>query len=75
LKKRHILSIVRSNKKTKAEIDGVIEFVSEFGGMQYAELQMNKFRDEALLILDTYTDSEVKSSLREFVIYTTSRNK
>lgn len=73
--KRQILSIVRSEKKSKAEINGVIDFVSEFGGMQYAELQMNKYRDKALIILDSYPDSEVKSSLREFVIYTTSRNK
>jgi octaprenyl-diphosphate synthase len=75
LKKRSILSIVRSKKKSKAEIDMVIEFVSEYGGMQYAELQMNKYRDKALLILDTYPDSDVKNSLREFVAYTTSRNK
>jgi len=75
LKKRQILSIVRSEKKSKAEINGVIDFVSEFGGMQYAELQMNIYRDKALRIIDSYPDSEVKTSLREFVLYTTSRDK
>jgi octaprenyl-diphosphate synthase len=75
LKKRQILSVVRSKNKTRGEINSVIEFVSEYGGMQYAELQMNRYRDKALAILDTYPDSEVKNSLREFVIYTTSRNK
>jgi len=75
LKKRQILSVVRSKNKTRGEINSVIEFVSEYGGMQYAELQMNRYRDRALAILDTYPDSEVKNSLREFVIYTTSRNK
>jgi octaprenyl-diphosphate synthase len=74
-KKRHILSIVKNKKKTKAEISEVIEFVSEYGGMQYAELRMNQYRDKALAILDSYADSEVKDSMKEFVFYTTTRNK
>jgi octaprenyl-diphosphate synthase len=74
-KKRHILSIVRNKKKTKAEITEVIEFVSEYGGMQYAELRMNQYRDKALAILDSYADSDVKDSMKEFVFYTTTRNK
>jgi octaprenyl-diphosphate synthase len=74
-KKRHILNIVRSKKKTKAEISEVISFVMDYGGLEYAELKMNQYRDKALAILDSYTDSEVKESLREFVQYTTSRKK
>jgi octaprenyl-diphosphate synthase len=74
-KKRHILGIVKSKKKTKAEITEVINFVSDYGGMEYAELKMNQYRDKALAILDSYTDSEVKDSLKEFVHYTTSRKK
>jgi hypothetical protein len=39
----------------------------EYGGIEYAELKMNQYRDKALAILDSYPDSEVKESLREFV--------
>jgi octaprenyl-diphosphate synthase len=74
-KKRHILNIVRSRKKTKSEISEVISFVIEYGGLDYAELKMNLYRDKALAILDSYPDSAVKESLREFVRYTTSRKK
>ncbi len=74
-KKRHILGIVKNRKKTKAEITEVIRFVSDYGGMEYAELKMNQYRDKALAILDSYTDSDVKDSLIEFVNYTTSRRK
>jgi octaprenyl-diphosphate synthase len=73
--KRHILSIVRSRKKTKSEINEVIEFVTTTGGLEYAELKMNQYRDKALAILDSYPESEVKDSLRQFVYFTTSRNK
>jgi octaprenyl-diphosphate synthase len=74
-KKRHILNIVKNKKKTKSEISEVISFVKEYGGLEYAELKMNQYRDKALAILDSYADSEVKESLREFVQYTTSRKK
>ncbi|MCX6253742.1 MAG: polyprenyl synthetase family protein [Bacteroidia bacterium] len=74
-KKRYILGIVRNKKKTKAEISEVISFVSDYGGMEYSELKMNQYRDKALAILDSYPDSEVKESLKEFVHYTTSRIK
>jgi octaprenyl-diphosphate synthase len=73
--KRRIMSIVRSRKKTKAEIDEVIGFVSASGGTEYAELKMNQYRDKALAILDSYPESEVKESLKRFVNFTISRNK
>jgi octaprenyl-diphosphate synthase len=47
----------------------------DYGGLEYAELKMNQYRDKALAILDSYPESEVKESLREFVYYTTSRKK
>lgn len=74
-KKRHILGVVKNRKKTKTDINEVISFVSDNGGMEYAELKMNQYRDKALVILDSYPDSDVKDSLKEFVYYTTSRKK
>lgn len=74
-KKRHILGVVKNRKKTKTDINEVISFVSDNGGMEYAGLKMNQYRDKALAILDSYPDSDVKDSLKEFVYYTTSRKK
>jgi len=73
--KRHILSIVKNRKKTKAEINKVIEFVRSSGGPEYTENKMNLYRDKALEILDSYPDSEIRESLKKFVNYTASRNK
>jgi len=72
-KKKHILGIVKNRKKTRAEIYEVISFVTDYGGIEYAELKMNQYRDKALAILDSYPDSDVKESMKEFVHYTTSR--
>ena len=74
-RKKEILSVVKNKKKTKSEIDDVIRFVSTSGGLDYAELKMNQYRDKALAILDSYPESDVKESLKRFVHYTTSRNK
>jgi octaprenyl-diphosphate synthase len=43
--------------------------------MEYAELKMNQYRDKALAILDSFPDSDVKSSIKGFILYTTSREK
>lgn len=74
-KRKHILSIMKMKKKSKAEISEVISFVSDYGGLDYSELKMNQYRDKALAILDSYPDSEAKESLKGFVRYTTSRKK
>ncbi len=73
-RKREILSVVKSRKKTKSEIHDIIKFVSTSGGLEYAEMKMNQFRDKALAILDSYPDSDVKESLKRFTCFTTSRN-
>lgn len=75
LKKKHILNIVGRKDKSRADIDEVIEFVKDFGGIDSASLKMNFFRDQALSILDSYPESEAKRSLRDFVYYTASRDK
>ena len=71
--RKRILSIIRRKKKSSVDIKEVISFVIDNGGLGYAEKMMDKYRDKALAILDTYDESETKESLREFIFYTTSR--
>lgn len=73
--KHKILRIIKNKKKSKAEIQQVIDFVNANGGKEYSEQKMHFYRDKALMILSSYPDSDVKKSLEEFVYYTTSRNK
>ena len=74
-KKQNIVKIVKRAEKTSSEISEVINFVSEYGGLKYAGLRMNEYRDKALAVLDVYPESEVKNSLKEFIYYTTERKK
>jgi octaprenyl-diphosphate synthase len=74
-RKRHILKIIGNQKKSRTDIAEVVSFVSEYGGIDYATIKMNQFRDKALAILDIYPESDVRNSLRDFVYYTVSRDK
>lgn len=72
--KKHMINIVKKKKKSRDEINQVIKYVEDNGGIEYAETKMNQYRDKALAILDYYPDSEVKNSMKGFIYYTTSRN-
>ncbi|MFO7852520.1 MAG: polyprenyl synthetase family protein [Bacteroidota bacterium] len=73
--RKRILNIIRGKRKSSSEIKEVIDFVVRQGGTSYAANMMDKYRDKAFAILDTFDDSDMKSSMKEFVTYTTSRVK
>src|SRR5512133_1786555 len=50
--KRHVIGILKTKKKSRAEISEVIEFVTGYNGIEYARLKMNLYCDKALAILD-----------------------
>ena len=75
LERRHVIRILRRKNKKRAEINEVIDFVKKHNGLEYAESKMKDYSDRALRILDTYPDSEARSALIEFVIFSTLRKQ
>ena len=75
LERRHIIRIIRRKKKGRKEISEVIAFVKNHKGLEYAETKMREYSDKAMKILEAYPDSETKSALIEFVIFSTLRKK
>jgi octaprenyl-diphosphate synthase len=75
LQRRHIIRLLRRKKKGRKEISEVIDFVRKHNGLDYAEMKMKEHSDNALRILETYPDSETRSALIEFVIFSTLRKK
>ncbi len=73
--RRRIMNIIKSKHKSASEVKEVVNFVTDNGGLDYASRMMDKYRDKAFAILDTYNDSEFKRSLLEFIDYTTARHK
>lgn len=73
--KKRIINIVKNHNENPKKVKEVIAFVKESGGMTYATEVMNRFHAEALTILDSFTDSLFKDSLKGLVAYTIERNK
>jgi octaprenyl-diphosphate synthase len=73
--KRKILKIIKKRDKTSADINEVIKFANEKGGIDYTEQMMNHYRDKATDIINTYPESDVKKALLEYVKYVIERKK
>lgn len=73
LEKRRIISIVKNESEKPKKVKEVIAYVKQSGGIQYAIDKMNCFHQEALNILDSFPDSEYRSSLSDLVQFTIDR--
>ena len=71
--KKKIIYIVKNNNKDKKKIQFVLDTVQNIGGIEYAHQKMIAYRDEALEILNSFEDSEVKKALEQLVRFTTDR--
>lgn len=73
--RNEILKIIKTNKKSASQVKRVVDLVYQYGGIDYAVERMHLYRDKALAILDTCPPGDANDSLRQFVLYTTSRKK
>lgn len=72
--KRSILHIIGQRKK-KADIKAVVDFVISKGGLEYASGMMHEYKNKAISLLDSYPETPTKQSLIALVNYTINRNK
>ncbi len=73
--KKWVINSVKNHNKEKKRVKEVIAFVKELGGLEYAEKKMHSFKEEALILLDAYPESDYKNSLKLMVNYVVDRKK
>ncbi|MES2375931.1 MAG: polyprenyl synthetase family protein [Bacteroidota bacterium] len=73
--KKKIINLVKNHNDEPEKIAAIIKFVNTTGGLQYAETQMKKYRDEAFEILNTFPESDSRLGLEQLVRFTTERDK
>lgn len=73
--KSWIINSIKNHNKDKKRVKEVIALVKETGGLDYAVDKMLRYRDEALLLLQTYPESEYRSALELMVNYVVDRDK
>lgn len=71
--RRKIIFIIKNENKDPGKIQFVLDKVLEAGGIEYATRKMYQYRDEALSVLTTFPESDVRNGLEELVRYTTDR--
>ena len=71
--KRKLIYIIKNDNTNKEKVQFVIDTVVQAGGIAYAKLKMESYRDEALALLHEFPDSKIRQALEELVLYTTDR--
>ena len=71
---KEVLKLIKNGDISKKDIKKVVEYVSNYGGIKYAEEKAREFTDKALAILNTFDDSPSKKSLVDFANFVIKRN-
>jgi len=75
LEKRKMINIIRNESHKPNKVQEVIAFVKESGGLKYAQDVMQRYVDEALILLNEFPDSSHRTALENLVQYTIERKK
>jgi len=73
--KRWALKIIKKHNKNPKKVAQLIHFVKENGGIDYTRNKMLEYKNKAVSILETYSNSDEKTAMLELVDYTISRSK
>ena len=71
--KKKIISLMKSKDISKSDINYILDFVKQKGGVEYAQNKAISLCNEAKLILNKYPDSKYKSSLEEITEFIINR--
>lgn len=71
--KRELIYIIKNENRNPKKVQHVIDTVISTGGIEYAEEKMFAYRDEALNILKSFSESAERNALEELVRFTTDR--
>lgn len=69
------INSIKNHNKDKKRVKEVIQFVKDKNGLSYAEQKMVQFQQEALALIQNFSNSEYKDSLTLMVNYVIERKK
>jgi len=71
--RRKIIYIVKNQNKDKGKIDYVLKAVVDNGGIAYTIEKMHQYKNDALEILSSFNDSEIKKGFVQLLNFITER--
>jgi octaprenyl-diphosphate synthase len=72
-KRRELVYIIKNQSKVKKKVAVVLQAVTDNGGIEYTVQKMEQYKSEALTILQSFPDSEIKKGFIELVHFVTDR--
>ncbi|MEJ6786708.1 MAG: polyprenyl synthetase family protein [Bacteroidota bacterium] len=73
--RRKIIKIIKNSKKSKADIQEVIQFVKIKGGIEYAQTRMLEYKKKAEDLLNSITTESSTEYLKALIDYVIERKK
>lgn len=73
--KRAILRLVNKKRKSNADLNQILNFISEKGGITYSEQKMQYFANSAIVILHKMPQNKYREALENLVNYSIQRKK
>jgi octaprenyl-diphosphate synthase len=71
--KKELIYIIKNENTQRKRIDYLINIVTKTGGIDYTINKMNQYKSEALQILSTFPDSEIRKGFEDLVNFVTDR--
>ena len=72
--KRRIINIVKNHNTENKKVKEVIAYVKNNGGIEYATMKMEEYKEKAYLILESFPENIYKRSLHDLVQFTIERD-
>jgi len=73
--RRTALGKIRRLRRGDGTAEELISLVDHYGGIAYTKEWMERFRGEAMAILDTFPQNDYSDKLKKLVVYTTERTR
>jgi len=71
--RRDIIYIIKNENTRKSKVSYIVDIVIKEGGIEYTIDKMNEYKKEALQILNSFPDSEVRKGFEDLVNFVTDR--
>ena len=72
---RHIRHLFRKRKKKKADVDEIVQFVRQNGGMTAAQEEMNRYAEHAFELLRKFPASKERDDVEHLIRFVITRRK
>lgn len=73
--RRKIINIIKNDNQNNEKVKWVIDTVRATGGMKYTTEKMEQYKREAIDLLYTFPDGEVRNAIEKMILYTIQRKQ